>query len=41
MEETAVREESVETVSCRWCGRDDAIEVVARADVSADDVTAR
>ncbi len=41
VEETDVREESVEAVSCRWCGRDDAIEVVARADVSADDVTAR
>lgn len=36
VEETDVREESVETVSCRWCGRDDAIEVVARTDVAGD-----
>jgi hypothetical protein len=27
-----VHEEVVEAVTCRWCGRSDAIEVVARAD---------
>ena len=37
VEETDVRDESVETVSCRWCGRDDAIETVARTDVAVDD----
>ena len=36
VEETDVRDESVEAVSCRWCGRDDAIEVVARTDVAVD-----
>ena len=35
VEETNVRDEAVEAVSCRWCGRDDAIEVVARTDVAA------
>jgi hypothetical protein len=35
VEETDVREERVETVSCRWCGRSDAIELVTRADVAA------
>ena len=37
VEETNVRDEAVEAVSCRWCGRDDAIEVVARTDVAAAD----
>ena len=32
VEDTEVRGESVEQVSCRWCGRSDAIELVARAD---------
>jgi hypothetical protein len=32
VEETEVREESVEEVKCRWCDRTDAIEVVSRAD---------
>lgn len=42
VEETDVRDESVEAVSCRWCGRDDAIERVDRTDVApADDPTAR
>jgi hypothetical protein len=31
VEDSAVREEVVEAVTCRWCGRDDAIEVVDRA----------
>ena len=30
LEDTDLREESVETVTCRWCGRSDAIELVAR-----------
>ncbi len=34
---TDVREESVEEVKCRWCGRTDAIEVVARADAPVGD----
>jgi hypothetical protein len=33
VEETEVLEETVESVTCRWCGRADAIEVVSRADV--------
>ena len=40
VEETDVRDEAVETVSCRWCGRDDAIELVSRTDVVADDPAA-
>jgi hypothetical protein len=31
VEEERVLAESVESVSCRWCGRSDAIEVVDRA----------
>ena len=27
------REEKVEQVTCRWCGRSDAVELVARTDV--------
>lgn len=30
IEETEVRDETVEDVTCRWCGRSDAIEVVLR-----------
>lgn len=38
VEEEAVLAEEVGTVSCRWCGRSDAIEVVDRAsaDTAAD-----
>jgi hypothetical protein len=38
VEQVDVLGEDVETVSCRWCGRSDAIEVVSRhdADLSAD-----
>ena len=36
MEETEVLDQSVEAVTCRWCGRSDAIELVARADVAGD-----
>ena len=31
VEEETVRDESVESVSCRWCGRDDAIELIDRS----------
>ncbi|MFC6286540.1 hypothetical protein ACFP3Q_04595 [Nocardioides sp. GCM10027113] len=34
VEDTELREESVEQVTCRWCGRSDAVEVVARTDVA-------
>jgi hypothetical protein len=30
VEQTEVLAETVESVSCRWCGRSDAIELVAR-----------
>jgi RNase P subunit RPR2 len=33
VEETEVRQESVEVVTCRWCGRSDAIELVPREPV--------
>ncbi|WP_148575060.1 hypothetical protein [Nocardioides caldifontis] len=32
VEDTKVEAEVVEQVTCRWCGRSDAIEVVSRAD---------
>ena len=32
VEEETLRAEDVESVSCRWCGRSDAIEIVDRAD---------
>ena len=35
VEEQDVSSEVVESVSCRWCGRTDAVEVVARTDVDA------
>ena len=31
VEQTEVVAESVESVTCRWCGRSDAIELVARS----------
>jgi hypothetical protein len=31
VEQTEVHEEIVESVTCRWCGRSDAIELVDRA----------
>ena len=37
VEESEVREEVVERVTCRWCGRSDGIEVVARASGSGAD----
>ena len=38
VEQVDLLDEEVETVSCRWCGRSDAIEVVSRhdADLSTD-----
>ena len=36
IEETALRDEVVESVTCRWCGRSDAIELVERAAADAD-----
>jgi hypothetical protein len=35
VEDTHVEEEVVETVTCRWCGRSDAIELVPRAEADA------
>lgn len=35
VEETEVKGETLETVTCRWCGRDDAIEVIDRNDATA------
>ena len=37
IEETELRDEVVESVTCRWCGRADAIELVDRADVAGTD----
>lgn len=42
VEETDVRDEKIEDITCRWCGRTDAIELVSRNDVAvADDPAAR
>lgn len=35
VEESTLREEVVESVTCRWCGRADAVELVDRNDVEA------
>ena len=35
VEESRVDSDSVESVTCRWCGRADAIEVVSRAEADA------
>lgn len=32
VEESETRDEQVESVTCRWCGRSDSIEVVSRAE---------
>ncbi|QZY28022.1 hypothetical protein [Nocardioides coralli] len=34
VEQTEVRDERVESVTCRWCGRSDVIESVARKDAA-------
>jgi hypothetical protein len=36
VEQTEVLAESVESVSCRWCGRSDAIELVPRNEAGED-----
>jgi hypothetical protein len=36
VEETELREETVEQVTCRWCGRTDAIELVDRNDADVE-----
>ena len=36
VEETTVQDETVEAVTCRWCGRADAIEVVSRHEAAVD-----
>jgi hypothetical protein len=42
VESTEVKDESVESVSCRWCGRTDAIEVVDRHEAAfAEDPTSQ
>lgn len=35
VEDTQLKDEVVESISCRWCGRDDAIELVDRNAVDA------
>lgn len=35
VDQTELRAETVESVTCRWCGRDDAIELVDRNSVEA------
>ena len=32
VEDTEVNSEQVESVTCRWCGRNDAVELISRAD---------
>ena len=35
VEETETMNEDMESVTCRWCGRSDAIELVSRTEVDA------
>jgi len=35
VEETRTEFESIDSVTCRWCGRSDAIELVSRAEADA------
>jgi len=37
VEDTETLVETLERLTCRWCGREDAVEVVARAEASASD----
>ena len=39
MEAAETIAEAVEAITCRWCGRSDAIEVVARADAGGEDLS--
>ena len=34
VEDTETLAETLERVTCRWCGREDAVEVVARAEAA-------
>ncbi len=34
VEDSTLRHETVEAVTCRWCGRSDAIELVTRAEAA-------
>ncbi len=36
VEETSLREEIVESVNCRWCGRNDAVGLVDRNDADVE-----
>lgn len=36
VEESATHSEDVESVTCRWCGRSDAIELVARTEAGTE-----
>ena len=38
VEQTLVQSESVEQVACRWCGADDAVELVPRPSAGGPDV---
>ena len=37
VEEVTTEQETLESVTCRWCGRSDAIELVSRAEAQAAD----
>ena len=37
VEDVTTEQERIESVTCRWCGRSDAIEVVSRAEAQAAD----
>ena len=41
VEQTDLKEETVESVSCRWCGRDDAIELIDRNEAAVQDDLAK
>ena len=41
VEQTDLKEETVESVSCRWCGRDDAIELIDRNEAAVRDDPAK
>lgn len=34
VEATELKAETVESVTCRWCGRDDAIDLISRTDAN-------
>ncbi|KQY63919.1 MULTISPECIES: hypothetical protein [unclassified Nocardioides] len=41
VESTEVKAETVESVSCRWCGRDDAIELIDRNEAAVSEDPAK